>query len=484
MYNREYTPERISELKENEIFVFGSNQDGPHGGGLQDQNYAIPTMQCGLKTIKHYVDEFIKYAKQHPEFKFFVARMDGEKVGLGVSEMAPLFLKAFQLNNVLLPKEYVMYCSIFDNGCCYNVDIIRNIGILTYGNWWIVDSDFTRVLSSQDYLNSLCIDNTDYPVAIIGNEDSPILQYDDLDRFGYVEEPYCDVVNISNTVKRIACRAFSDITFSIADIKLPDSLIEIGDEAFGDSGNKHLVIPSNVVLVGKNAFPKDMEVQCLSPWLVREDGNVFSHKTFRTKSDDGVLEYRVTNPITKEVSVCGIRQGYAGNLEMPDSININDDEFFVTGIDYNALDNAIAITSCKLPSHLRKIGGEVFYKFPNLHLLLPETVKYIGWNAFNKTIKCDYINEGMDYKDVFAFLGYFNYAYNKDFSCEDSDYIESEKPFLIRSDNWDDRLDSVDKYIHANYYDKNIKGSPVYLDDHYLTIDGVINSRALDSNTF
>ena len=25
MYNREYTPERITELKSNEIFVFGSN---------------------------------------------------------------------------------------------------------------------------------------------------------------------------------------------------------------------------------------------------------------------------------------------------------------------------------------------------------------------------------------------------------------------------------------------------------------------------
>ena len=33
MYNREFTPERISELKENEIFVFGSNLAGSHGGG-------------------------------------------------------------------------------------------------------------------------------------------------------------------------------------------------------------------------------------------------------------------------------------------------------------------------------------------------------------------------------------------------------------------------------------------------------------------
>ena len=33
MYNREYASERITELKPNEIFVFGSNLTGAHGGG-------------------------------------------------------------------------------------------------------------------------------------------------------------------------------------------------------------------------------------------------------------------------------------------------------------------------------------------------------------------------------------------------------------------------------------------------------------------
>ena len=70
MYNREYTPDRISELKENEIFVFGSNLAGAHGDGaarfayewfgavwgegvgIHGQTYAIPTMQDGVETIK------------------------------------------------------------------------------------------------------------------------------------------------------------------------------------------------------------------------------------------------------------------------------------------------------------------------------------------------------------------------------------------------------------------------------------------------
>ena len=91
MYNREYTSERITELKPNEIFVFGSNLAGSHGGGaarlaynrfgaiwnqgvgLQGQSYAIPTMQGGVETIKPYVDEFVAFAKQHPEYKFLLA---------------------------------------------------------------------------------------------------------------------------------------------------------------------------------------------------------------------------------------------------------------------------------------------------------------------------------------------------------------------------------------------------------------------------
>ena len=88
MYDRRFTPERISELKENEIFVFGSNLAGAHGGGaarfayerfgavwgegvgLHGQTYAIPTMQGGVDTIKPYVDEFIRFAKENEIFVF------------------------------------------------------------------------------------------------------------------------------------------------------------------------------------------------------------------------------------------------------------------------------------------------------------------------------------------------------------------------------------------------------------------------------
>lgn len=125
MYNREYTPNMISALKENEIFVFGSNLGGMHGGGaaraaynrfgavwgqgvgLQGQSYAIPTMQGGVETIKPYVDEFIAFAQTHPELKFLVTRIGCGIAGFRDEQIAPLFAAAIDQDNIILPREFV-----------------------------------------------------------------------------------------------------------------------------------------------------------------------------------------------------------------------------------------------------------------------------------------------------------------------------------------------------------------------------------------
>ena len=123
--NRRYTPEKITHLKENEIFVFGSNLAGVHGGGaahiaygkfgaiwgqgvgLQGQSYGIPTMHGGIDKIKPYVDQFIEFASQHPEYTFLVTKIGCGIAGFTIGEMAPLFAQAIKLENVVLPKEFV-----------------------------------------------------------------------------------------------------------------------------------------------------------------------------------------------------------------------------------------------------------------------------------------------------------------------------------------------------------------------------------------
>lgn len=126
MYNREYTPNRIKELQPNEVFVFGSNLEGMHGGGaaltaykkfgaiwgqgdgIQGQSYGIPTMHGGVDAIKPYVSEFINYAKKHQDKKFLVTLIGCGIAGFTPSEIAPLFKDAIDVENIILPKEFTL----------------------------------------------------------------------------------------------------------------------------------------------------------------------------------------------------------------------------------------------------------------------------------------------------------------------------------------------------------------------------------------
>ena len=134
MEQKRVTPERISHLEKNEIFVFGSNLAGAHGGGaallayrkfgaiwgqglayrkfgaiwgqgvgLQGQSYGIPTMQGGVETIKPYVDEFIAFARQHPELTFLVTRIGCGIAGFTNEQISPLFSEAHDVDNIVLP---------------------------------------------------------------------------------------------------------------------------------------------------------------------------------------------------------------------------------------------------------------------------------------------------------------------------------------------------------------------------------------------
>lgn len=120
----EYTPEKITSLGRKDIFVFGSNLAGHHGGGaarvaynrfgaiwgqgegLQGNSYAIPTMQGGIETIRPYVERFIEFAAYEKELTFYVTKIGCGIAGFTIAEIAPLFRKALLLPNIRLPKEF------------------------------------------------------------------------------------------------------------------------------------------------------------------------------------------------------------------------------------------------------------------------------------------------------------------------------------------------------------------------------------------
>lgn len=122
--SKAYTPDNITELGPDDIFVFGSNLQGQHmggaarvayekfgaiwgqGAGIQGQSYAIPTMQGGVDTIKPYVDDFIKLAREWDQNTFYVTRIGCGIAGFSDEEIAPLFAEAYGLYNVRLPKSF------------------------------------------------------------------------------------------------------------------------------------------------------------------------------------------------------------------------------------------------------------------------------------------------------------------------------------------------------------------------------------------
>lgn len=109
----------------NMIFVFGSNLAGIHGAGAArwafdnrgakygigvgrtGQSYALPTKgglvthersaiggTLPLSTIQHYVDQFLEYAEQRPQFFFQVTCIGCGLAGLEHKDIAPMFEKA------------------------------------------------------------------------------------------------------------------------------------------------------------------------------------------------------------------------------------------------------------------------------------------------------------------------------------------------------------------------------------------------------
>jgi len=168
--NREYTPDLVTSLKPHQVFVFGSNIDGFHGGGaagyalrgdgghvnwrddewfikivqqgrkapiesrrgrwavygvgrgyqigVEGNSYAIVTTQrpgykgfVSLEYIQSEFEEFFRFASQRPDLEFFVTKMGLSRNFGGLSwftieEMQSIF-KEFNEKN-LIPQNVIL----------------------------------------------------------------------------------------------------------------------------------------------------------------------------------------------------------------------------------------------------------------------------------------------------------------------------------------------------------------------------------------
>lgn len=122
------TPENITTLAPNEVFVFGSDYAGRHGEGaaltarrkfgarngqgmgLMGQSYGIATKGwemdvLPLPKIGVQIERFLRFARAHPELKFFVTEIGCGLAGYQPYHIAPLFGPNIP-ENVILPATF------------------------------------------------------------------------------------------------------------------------------------------------------------------------------------------------------------------------------------------------------------------------------------------------------------------------------------------------------------------------------------------
>ena len=127
---KRFCPEKVEQMSNCEIFVFGSNIEGMHMGGAArvayekfgaewgvgdgptGRCYAIPTMHGGLEDIRPYAKKFIAYAKAHPMKRFLLTRVGCGIAGFKDSDMAQLFEDALEVPNIAYPRQWLPYMAI------------------------------------------------------------------------------------------------------------------------------------------------------------------------------------------------------------------------------------------------------------------------------------------------------------------------------------------------------------------------------------
>jgi hypothetical protein len=127
-----YTPEQITTLKDNEVFVFGTNQFAEHAGGaaryaaenfgalnkiapigLCGQSYGIITVSFNnvpvtLEFIQLQAGVLYEFARVRPELIFYVTKIGTGIAGFSLEEISRIFfeLEDNRPANIVLPKEF------------------------------------------------------------------------------------------------------------------------------------------------------------------------------------------------------------------------------------------------------------------------------------------------------------------------------------------------------------------------------------------
>jgi hypothetical protein len=126
------TPSKIVSLRNNQIFVFGTNKYGSqkHGAaglaaksfgaqvgitsGPTGRCYALPTMGVSFDDFSESIKDFEDYVRSNLEYTFLVTPVGCGHAGFDVCKVAKLFIGLVGLKNVMLPE---IFLSVYRSEC-------------------------------------------------------------------------------------------------------------------------------------------------------------------------------------------------------------------------------------------------------------------------------------------------------------------------------------------------------------------------------
>lgn len=258
-----------------------------------------------------------------------------------------------------------------------------------------------------------------------------VYQYDGQDTSGVLEVP--QEIN-GRTVDKIDKSAFSRKKFS--EIKLPDTLTEIGDYAFSDCGElTRISVPASVTRIGNSVFANCGKLTDLS---VAEENTAYKEEGQVIYSKDGST--LVTCPV-------------AGSVTIPSAVvKIADYAFY-----YN--DNLKQIV---IPQSVSEIGEGAFGNCGQLSKVSVEGegLQRIGTHCFRSNSKLSVFTIPASVKSVGAFA--FAYCYQLKHIC-----------FMGDAPEFGDTIDGT-------LYDNVFQGCS--LQAHYMEHNGTWTQQALENH--
>lgn len=176
-------------------------------------------------------------------------------------------------------------------------------------------------------------------------------------------------VKLPDSVIAIGNNAFDNCT-SLTDVTIPDSVITIGDYAFYNCTSLTTVtIPNSVMTIGDNAF-----ANCTSLTNIELPNSVTAIGKFAFSSC-GLTSVKLSESLTILANCSFIGCGNLTSVKIPNS---------VTTIEQGVFNGCGNLTSVDIPNSVTTIGLHAFSYCKSLRSIeLPDSVTLIGNNAFS-----------------------------------------------------------------------------------------------------